>query len=53
MSVPDKETMSDVIDNAYSSFAKSARQEGIDPDDINLAIETIKTMRKGKGDIEN
>lgn len=36
------------IDNVYLSFAKEAQQEGIDPDDIKLAIETIKNMRRKK-----
>lgn len=33
------------LDNAYLSFAKEAQEENIDPDDIRLAIETIKAMR--------
>lgn len=34
------------LKNAYLSLAKEAQNEGIDPDDIRLAIETIKAMRK-------
>jgi len=37
-----KEQLTDV----YLSFAKNAQDEGIDPDDIMLAIETIKAMRR-------
>ncbi len=38
------------IDNVYFSFAKQAQDEGIDPDDIRLAIETIKAMKKRGSD---
>lgn len=34
------------ISDVYLSFAKNAQDEGIDPDDIRLAIETIKNMKK-------
>ncbi len=34
------------IDNVYFSFARKAQEEGIDPDDIMLAIDTIKRLRK-------
>lgn len=37
------------IDNIYFSFAKQAQDEGIDPDDIMLAIDTIKRLRKRNG----
>lgn len=33
------------LDNVYLSLAKQAQDEGIDPDDIRLAIETIKAMK--------
>lgn len=33
------------LEDVYLSFAKEARDEGIRPEDIRLAIETIKTMR--------
>lgn len=36
------------LNNAYFSLAKSAQDEGIDPDDVRLAIEMIKAMRKKK-----
>lgn len=34
--------------NIYLSLAKEAELNGIDPDDIKLAIETIKKLRGGK-----
>ena len=37
---------SDQLSDVYLSFAKDAQDQGIDPDDIRLAIETIKNMRK-------
>lgn len=36
------------LNDVYFSLAKSAQEEGIDPDDIKLAIETIKAMRNKK-----
>lgn len=39
------ETDNSKIDNVYLSLAKEAQNEGIDPRDIKLAIETIKAMR--------
>lgn len=39
------------LEDVYFSFAKSAQDEGIDPEDIKLAIETIKAMRKKKGGV--
>lgn len=36
------------LDNVYFSLAKEAQQSGIDPDDIRLAIETIKNMKNRK-----
>lgn len=33
------------LEDVYLSLAKSAQDDGIDPDDIRLAIETIKAMR--------
>lgn len=32
--------------NIYFSFAKEAEQNGIDPDDIRLALDTIKQLRR-------
>lgn len=34
------------LEDVYFSLAKSAQDEGIAPEDIKLAIETIKAMRK-------
>lgn len=44
------ETSSDAskIDDVYLSFARDAQDQGINPEDIMLAIETIKNMRKKK-----
>lgn len=39
---------SEELDNVYFSLAKDAQQSGIDPDDIRLAIETIKSMKNRK-----
>lgn len=39
------ETNDNQIDNVYLSLAQEAQEEGIDPRDIKLAIETIKAMR--------
>lgn len=36
------------LEDVYLSLAKSAQDEGIDPDDIRLAIETIKAMKRQK-----
>lgn len=36
------------IDDAYFSLAKRAQNEGIAPEDIELAINTIKAMRNKK-----
>ncbi len=36
------------LEDTYLSLAKTAQDEGIDPDDIKLAIETIKAMKKQK-----
>lgn len=33
------------LDEAYFSLAKSAQDEGIDPEDIKLALETIRTLK--------
>lgn len=33
------------LNHVYLSLAKQAQDEGIDPDDIELAIKTIKAMR--------
>lgn len=39
------DTPHDQLNNVYLSLAKEAQNEGIDPQDIKLAIETIKAMR--------
>lgn len=44
----DKVEQKDELDNVYLSLAKDAKNEGIDPDDIRLAIEMIKKMRANK-----
>jgi transcriptional regulator with XRE-family HTH domain len=36
------------LSNIYLSLAKEAEENGIHPDDIKLAIETIKRLRGGK-----
>lgn len=36
------------LDDVYFSLAKEAQQSGIDPDDIRIAIETIKNMKNRK-----
>jgi transcriptional regulator with XRE-family HTH domain len=36
------------LSNIYLSLAKEAEENGIDPDDIKLALETIKRLRGGK-----
>lgn len=36
------------ISSIYLSLAKEAEANGIDPDDIKLAIDTIKRLRGGK-----
>ena len=36
------------LSNIYLSLAKEAEDNGIHPDDIKLAIETIKRLRGGK-----
>lgn len=33
------------LDEAYFSFAKNAQDEGIDPDDIKLALEAIRALK--------
>lgn len=35
------------IEGIYLSYAKEAQDSGIEPDDIKMAIETIKRIRKG------
>lgn len=37
----------DNIDGIYLSYAKEAQESGIDPDDIKMALETIKRIRRG------
>ena len=36
------------LKGVYLSYAKEAQDSGIDPDDIRLAIDTIKRLRGGK-----
>lgn len=38
------------LDNVYFSLAKQAQEDGVNPEDIRLAIETIKAMRNKGGD---
>lgn len=38
-------TESDELSGVYFNFAKEAQKQAIDPDDIKLAIETIKRLR--------
>lgn len=38
------------LKGVYLSLAKEAQESGINPDDIKLAIETIKQIRKSKGE---
>ncbi len=40
----------DTTENRFcqEAFARECQDEGIDPQDIKLAIETIKAMRKGE-----
>lgn len=45
-----KSIPNDGLNDTYFSLAKSAQDEGIDPRDIKLAIETIKAMKKQKGE---
>lgn len=37
----------DNINGVYLSYAKEAQDNGIDPDDIRLALDTIKRLRGG------
>ena len=41
----EKPAQMDELENVYLSFARQAQEEGISPDDIKLAIETIKKLR--------
>lgn len=36
------------LENVYLSFAREAQDEGIDPDDIKLVLETLKRIRSQK-----
>lgn len=40
------ENKNDSLDNVYLSFAKDAQENNISPEDIKLAIDTIKRLRK-------
>lgn len=42
-----KELSTNELSNVYFSLAKEAEQNGIDPDDIRLALDTIKRLRGG------
>lgn len=44
----DKKNPYDDIKGIYLSYAKEAQDSGIDPDDIRLALDTIKRIREGK-----
>lgn len=44
-----KDNPNERLNDVYFSLAKSAQDEGIDPEDIKLAIATIKAMREMKG----
>ncbi len=39
-------TTAQELDNVYFSFAKQAQSEGIDPEDIKMAIEMINKLKK-------
>lgn len=43
----EKSTETSKLENVYLSFAKQAQEEGISPNDIKLAIDTIKRLRGG------
>lgn len=38
------------LDGIYLSLAREAQQNGIDPEDIKLAIETIKSIKRSRGE---
>lgn len=40
------EDQSNRIPDAYLSLARDAAKDGLDPDDLRLAIETVRNMRK-------
>lgn len=44
-----KDSPTEKLNDVYFSLAKSAQDEGIDPEDIKLAIKMIKTMRNRDG----
>lgn len=43
-----REEESGDLNSIYFSLAKEAQENGIDPDDIRLTLETIKRLRGGK-----
>lgn len=38
------------LDGIYLSLAREAQENGLDPDDIKLAIETIKSIKRARGE---
>lgn len=46
LGLDDSEPDVDPIDGAYLRLARDAKREGISPDDIRLAIKTIKMLRE-------
>lgn len=38
------------LDGAYLSLAREAQESGLDPEDIKLAIETIKSIKRSRGE---
>ena len=40
----------DDLDGAYLSLAREAQESGLDPEDIKLAIETIKSIKHSRGE---
>lgn len=44
----EKNDSNDELEGVYFNFAKEAQQHNIDPDDIRLAIDTIRKLRSKK-----
>lgn len=38
------------LDGVYLSLAREAQQSGIDPDDVRVIIETIKSLKRARGE---
>lgn len=38
------------LDGVYLSLAREAQQSGIDPDDVRVIIETIKSIKRARGE---